>query len=367
MYVYPIDRKREIVMNENSSYYKEKQEENRDNYLVLKEQLPEFVTDYLDRKYNLLYSSKIAYARDILRFLFFLIDSFDEHAQKQTKDFVIKDWSALTENDMNAYISHLMESTQGNYHGNNLDSVERKLSPLRSIFRYYCNAGLIEINPISNIESLREKKKKTIVILTTDEVMELFEFFQLPLTRLESFFTPKQFSIFLKTRFRDYALFRLLLGTGIRVSECVGIDIEDINFRELSVKITRKGAHDDKVFFDEMVGEALEDYMLQERSKVKPLTGHSHAFFYSLQQKRISIDAVENIVKKYTNIQAFGKNISPHRLRASFGNALYIASGDINLVKDTLGHSSVSTTTEHYVAAADYNKLKASKVKLWSE
>ncbi len=85
-----------------------------------------------------------------------------------------------------------------------------------------------------------------------------------------------------KTRVRDLALLTLLLGTGIRVSECVGLDIQDVDFDNQRLKVRRKGGYEDIVYFGEEVSAALQDY-LEERERIIPLSGHENAFFLSMQ------------------------------------------------------------------------------------
>lgn len=104
-----------------------------------------------------------------------------------------------------------------------------------------------------------------------------------------------------KTKTRDLALITLLLGTGIRVSECVGLDVEDLDFKNDAVKVTRKGGNEMFVYFGEEVEKALLDY-LEVRETVTPVAGHEHALFYSIQRKRMGVQAVENLVKNTHSI-----------------------------------------------------------------
>ena len=164
-----------------------------------------------------------------------------------------------------------------------------------------------------------------------------------------------------KTKIRDVALLTLLLGTGIRVSECVGIDINDINFDEGALKIRRKGGYETVLYFGDEVEIALLDY-LEEREQIIPAEGHENALFLSLQNRRMAVRSVEKLVKKYAMIAApLKKKISPHKLRSTFGTSLYQETGDIYLVADVLGHADVNTTRKHYAAMSDQRKREAAK------
>ena len=166
------------------------------------------------------------------------------------------------------------------------------------------------------------------------------------------------------TKTRDIALLTLLLGTGIRVSECVGLDLEDVDFKNNGIKIRRKGGYEAVIYFGEEVEEALSDY-LEERYHIIPQTGHEHALFLSMQQRRMSVRAVENMVKKYSATVTSLKKITPHKLRSTYGTSLYRETGDIYLVADVLGHKDVNTTKKHYAALEDERRRSAAnKVRL---
>ena len=152
-----------------------------------------------------------------------------------------------------------------------------------------------------------------------------------------------------------------MLGTGIRVSECVGLDIDDVDFKNNGIKIHRKGGYESIVYFGEEVEKALADYM-QERQKIIPKEGNGNALFLSMQKKRMSVRSVENLVKKYSKLVTSIKNITPHKLRSTYGTTLYQESGDIYLVADVLGHKDVNTTRKHYAAQADERRRQAAKM-----
>jgi site-specific recombinase XerD len=163
-----------------------------------------------------------------------------------------------------------------------------------------------------------------------------------------------------RTKVRDLAILTLLLGTGIRVSECVGLDLDDVDFKNNGIKVHRKGGAEVMVYFGDEVMEALLNYMV-ERKGITPVEGHTNALFLSIQNKRISVRAVENLVKKYSKLVTNVKNITPHKLRSTYGTTLYQETGDIYLVADVLGHKDVNTTRKHYAALEDERRRKAAR------
>lgn len=163
-----------------------------------------------------------------------------------------------------------------------------------------------------------------------------------------------------KNKVRNLAIFTLLLGTGIRVSECVGIDINDIDFKNNRIRIMRKGQKEDFVYFGDEVEQALKNY-LQERLTVVTKPGHEQAFFLSIQKRRISVQAIEDLVSDYAGKATTFKHITPHKLRSTYGTNLYRETGDIYLVAEVLGHNDVNTTRKHYAALDEDRKRMAAK------
>lgn len=197
--------------------------------------------------------------------------------------------------------------------------------------------------------------EKNIVRLDPDEVAELLD-----MVESGEQLTERQQMYHERTKTRDLALLTLLLGTGMRVSECVGIDLDDLDFKNYGVKVHRKGGAEVVLYFGDEVAEALENYLIERRG-INAEPGSTNALFLSLQNKRISVRAVENLVKKYSKLVTNLKNITPHKLRSTYGTSLYRETGDIYLVADVLGHKDVNTTRKHYAAIEDDRRRMAAK------
>ena len=163
------------------------------------------------------------------------------------------------------------------------------------------------------------------------------------------------------TNLRDVALLSLFLGTGIRISELVGLNVDDVDFSSNAFIVTRKGGNRTILYFPEEVADSLYAYVRQRESSNR-IPKEEKALFLSLRNKRISVRAVENIVKKYASIVTPLKHITPHKLRSTFGTNLYRETGDIYQVADTLGHKDVNTTKRHYAAISEDNRRKSAKV-----
>ena len=234
------------------------------------------------------------------------------------------------------------------------------MSALRSFYGYFFKRQIISKNPTLLVD-MPKLHDKAIIRLDTDEVAMLLDYVDHGGDNL----TGQRKAYYEKTKNRDLAILTLLLGTGIRVSECVGLDIQDVDFKNNGIKVTRKGGNEMVVYFGEEVENALKTYLYTTRKNTVPLPGHENALFLSTQKKRMGIQAVENMVKKYAREVTPNKKITPHKLRSTYGTALYKETGDIYLVADVLGHKDVNTTKKHY-AAIDENRRRqaAGAVKL---
>lgn len=231
----------------------------------------------------------------------------------------------------------------------------RKLSSVRSFFKYLYKKGRITRN-VAALADTPKVHEKPIVKLEPDEIDAL-------LTVVESGegLSPAQKKYHKQTQVRDTAIVTLFLGTGMRISELVGINIDDLNFMSNEVRIVRKGGNQDVLVFGSEVREALLNYMLR-RESMTAQPGHEKALFLSMQNKRMTVRAIENLVKKYAALAAPLKRISPHKLRSTYGTMLYRESGDIYLVADVLGQKDVNTTRKHYVPQAEDRRRFAAEV-----
>lgn len=300
--------------------------------------------------------TRIAYAYDLIVFFNWLKEnnpSMKEIEIREIKVSVLDDLKAI---DLEEYIDYLKYySSKSGEHTNKESAIKRKLVALRSFYKYYYKRQMITTNP-SVLVDTPKLHDKAIIRLDTDEVANLLDNIE-----TGEGLTKYQNKYHNKTSVRDLALITLLLGTGIRVSECVGIDIKDIDFKNNGIKIHRKGGYEAMIYFGDEVEKALKNY-LSEREEIIPLEGHKDAFFLSIQKKRISVRAVELLVKKYASLVTTVKKITPHKLRSTYGTSLYKETGDIYLVADVLGHKDVNTTKKHYAALEDERRRKAAKI-----
>ncbi len=345
-------------MENNRNYHDEVNKKNIEKLRALLDTLPSFCKMFFRGMNDTMSSrTKIAYAYD-LRVFFEYMQKNNSYCQKfEMKDIPLSVLDQIKREDIEEYLEYLSL-----YHNHDDDEImneergkSRKLASLRSFYHFFFRNEIIETNPPSLVP-MPKLHEKEIIRLDPNEVAILLDQVEEG-TNL----TKQQQNFHEKTKIRDLALLTLLLGTGIRVSECVGLDIHDVDFDNMGIKIRRKGGYEDVVYFGDEVRKALLDY-LDERNMIIPLDGHENALFLSIQNRRITVRSVEKLVKKYALLVNNLKKITPHKLRSTFGTNLYQETGDIYLVADVLGHKDVNTTKRHYAAMKDEHKRKAANV-----
>ena len=342
-------------MPADQSYHKQEDLKNTKKLREMTADLPPYVRDFF-RGIEPQTSSRtrIAYAYDLRVFFNYLHDNNSAFGKKALNEISLSDLESLQPLDIEEYLDYVKvySSKNGQENSNGNTAIKRKLASLRTFYKYFYMRESITYNPVELV-AMPKLHEKNIIRLDADEVAELLD-------HVESGqqLTKQQLAFHEKTKVRDLAIMTLLLGTGIRVSECVGLNLSDVDFRNSGISIYRKGGKESVVYFGEEVEEALLDYM-EERKHIEPCDGHENALFLSSQKKRINVRTVENLVKKYTQTVTTSKNITPHKLRSTYGTSLYRETGDIYLVADVLGHSDVNTTRRHYAALEDEKRRSA--------
>lgn len=339
-----------------SNYFLDRDKNNIEKLSRYLESLPKFCYNYfLDLEPYTSTLSRLNYAMDLRVFFDFLAKyKFMCKPTDITEELLNK----VTSQDITSYLSYLSYYT---FNGKNCKNGEkgkaRKLSSIRSLFKYLFNKEKISSNVASKVATPKIHSKD-ILRLEVDEVGRLINQAENP-----SLLTKQQQGFNKHTQERDVAMLTLFLGTGIRVSECVGLNVEDIDFDNNAFKITRKGGNQVILYFGEEVKESLLKWL--EVRNQKKLPESEKALFISLQNRRITVRAVENLVKKYSRAVTPLKKISPHKLRSTYGTNLYRETGDIYIVADVLGHKDVNTTRKHYAAISeDKRRSVADIVKL---
>jgi len=301
--------------------------------------------------------TRYVYCCDLKVFFGFLLKELPAFADKSVVALTPADISLITARDLHIYLEYLsLYMNESDEAVTNAESGRmRKLASLRTFYKYLFMNELITTD-VSRLVSMPKRHEKPILRMEIDEVARMLD-----LVETGDGMSKRQQKYNEQTKVRDLAILSLFLGTGIRVSELVGIDISDVDFNINGFTVTRKGGNQAVLYFPDEVGDALKAY-LDQRQDIEAEPGHENALFLSLQRKRLGVRSIENMVKKYATLAApLKKRLSPHKLRSTFGTNLYQETGDIYLVADVLGHTDVNTTRKHYAAMLDDRRRMAAK------
>ena len=349
-----------------SNYHEEIKRSGTKQLRQLIDELPPFAEEFfLGISERTSVRTRVGYAHDLKIFFSYLCEHGRRFKGKALEGFTLADFAAVEAIDIRRYLEYVTYYTRSLSTATNkeltLDATNdehgkaRKLSAIRKIFAYYYKAEKISRNPAELVE-FPKLHDKNITYLQVDEVAKLLDEVESG-SKLQGH--AKAYHAV--TRLRDVAMISLFLGTGMRISELVGINIEHIDFDTNGIVITRKGGKEDIVFFGKEVERALREYMAK-RQLITPESGHDGALFLSTQRKRIGARAVQNLVKKYAKLITPLKKITPHKLRSTYGTALYNETGDIYLVAEVLGHNDVNTTRKHYANMPLERRRKAADI-----
>lgn len=338
------------------SYHDQVNKENIEKMRAVLQELPKFCKQFFRGIENTTSTrTRLGYALDLRIFFEFIQQNNNALRRTPIREYPLSLLDQLGREDIEEYLDYLeLYYKDDKEYRNDERGKSRKLASLRSMYHYFYTSELIK-KDVAALVPMPKLHEKEIIRLDPDEVATLLELVENGEELTE---TEKRYHRVTKTR--DLALLTLLLGTGIRVSECVGLNLNDVDFKNGGIRIVRKGGYETVVYFGEEVEDALLDYW-DERTHKTAATGHEDALFLSMQNKRISVRAVEKLVKKYASKVTSLKKITPHKLRSTYGTNLYRETGDIYLVADVLGHKDVNTTRKHYAAQQEENRRRAAK------
>lgn len=297
--------------------------------------------------------TRLNYARDLFDFYLYLSKQI---FFKDIKEITIDDLNQLSSSEIEMFLDYLSLFYKDDKQiTNSPKSKMRKLSTIRSYFKYLFNKDLLKSNVASKVP-LPKLREKPIIKLDNNEIEKLlYSTENLKVPNM----TEKQVNYNKEIVIRDLAILYLFLGTGIRISELVGINIDDLDLKKRAFKVTRKGGNSTILYFSQEVQEMMEIYLSIRNKVFKPRKDDENALFLSIQGKRLSVRSVQILVKKYTESIIPLKHITPHKLRSTFGTNLYQETRDIFIVAEVLGHKDVNTTKRFYATISDEIKQQA--------
>lgn len=310
--------------------------------------MPEFMEDY--------YANMVAENRstNTIKSYLYEINVYLRFVATITKkdkitDLIVTDLEIVQQPQIARYIATTEDGTSLT-----ANAKRRKLSVIKSLYKFYLSIGSIKTNP-SQLLKGATLPTKAVVKLSDDQVKALLNCIQ----KQEGL---SDHSVAYSERLvdRDLAIIMVLLGTGMRVSELVGLNLSDFDTTTANkavFHIIRKGGDDDTVFCPAKVKEAINQYIEYSRPTLNPLESEN-ALFISVRGIRCGVSTIEKMMKKYCAAAGLPDNISPHKMRATFATKVYKETKDIYAVKDSLHHKSIDTS-KNYISDKDERKEKA--------
>lgn len=316
---------------------------NGDEQMIEREKNPEYLNSFLDYSITILNKSPNSvkeYNYDLVNFFKFMADRFE---LTDIKSFTEKYLKKITLNDIHAYVSHLAIDNRSK-----ATTRARKISTIRIFFKYLSQkANILEINPAQNLETPKLEKRMP-KYLSLDDSKKLLNAAENEDNRNYK---------------RDYAITTLFLNCGMRLSELVGININDIDFNECKMTVIGKGNKERTIYLNKSCMVAISSYLNSRppSNMVKHDSKNSDkALFLSEQKQRISNRTVQNIItKELKHAGLDSKNLSVHKLRHTAATLMYqYGNVDIRALQEVLGHESISTT-EIYTHVANVQARSA--------
>ena len=305
--------------------------------MIPRDKNPEYLNSFLDYSITILNKSPNSvkeYNYDIANFLKFMMIHFKltnetDYEQIDITKFSEQDLKKITLSDIHSYVSHLAIDNKSK-----ATTRARKISTIRIFFKYLSQkTNILEVNPAQNLETPKLEKRMP-KYLSLDDSKKLLNA------------ADNQDNRNYK---RDYAITTLFLNCGMRLSELVGINMNDIDFNECKMTVIGKGNKERTIYLNKSCMVAINDYISSRppQSLIKRDSKNSEkALFLSEQKKRISNRTVQAIINK--ELQQAGldsKNLSVHKLRHTAATLMYrYGNVDIRALQVLLGHDSISTT-----------------------
>lgn len=327
-----------------SIYQIEREKYERAKLSHILEELPEYMKRFfvsIDSTVTI--KTQVAYAQDLKTFLLFEAKSNPILKNQKIKNIPLELFDKITPTDIEDYLSYLSGyDRNGEWRTNSKEAKQRKLAALRAFYKNFSKKGFLKSNPAAAVD-MPTLDKKAIIALTEEEVKDL-------LSVVEDGYglSKKQAELHKKTACRDVTIFSLLLGTGMRISELVGINLGDIDLGNKKIRVIRKGGDEEIICLSDELADKVEFYIEADRPKYIKSDNDEQALFMSLKGKRISIRQIQEMTKKYAEIAVPLKHITPHKMRSTFGSFIYNQTGDPALVAQMLGHASTDITMKRY-------------------
>ena len=272
--------------------------------------------DYLTFERNVSPNTVSAYRDDLESFVAFLCNDYYTLGREQLE------LGRVDHLAVRSYLAHLSRRKLSRA------SAARHLSALRTFFKYLVREGVTDANPARTVATPKREKHLPAVLQTSDVALLL-----------------EQPDVSSTLGARDAAWLELLYASGLRISELVGIDIDDLELRARLVKVHGKGSKERIVPFGTKAEAALRGYLAVRGELIRDV--EEQAVFVNYRGERITARSIRRLFDDYVRDASLRAGVSPHTLRHSFATHLLNAGADLRAIQELLGHASLSTTQKY--------------------
>ena len=353
----PEKVKKVVRVKDHDKYYKQQEMAVTEKTFEICKRLPGFCMDYILAR-EVAVNSRYAYAQDLEIFFRFITEHVKEFQGIQPNEIIETDMKKINIKMLQSFSNHMKLCDMS------ANTRSRRLTSVRGLFKWLWKTDVLDVDCSMKLEMPTADQREeghVIHYLNENEIKEFLEKIRTN-TVYEDARKKKSQE---RWTVRNYAIVSLFLHTGMRLSECVGIDLDDIDLKEQSVQVHRKGGRDTKLYMNDECMAALNEY-LRERKEYPVKEGAEKALFISSRGTRITSRMIEKMVKELT--EACGlKTGSVHSLRRSYGTVFYDKIGDVYLLSANLGHRSVDITAKHYAKILDSKKRMNKSINLYQE
>ncbi|HAT02099.1 MAG TPA: hypothetical protein DCS54_02310 [Oribacterium sp.] len=320
--------------------------------------MPRFMRQYLNAINNKSSGTRNGYINDIEVFFTYLTEKNPLLKNQPLSAITPEFLDQLSTMDLEEYFSDIKYiRVNGDVKQRSSASLKRNLASIRSLYKFLYSHGFIQHNPAVLVESAKLPHHDVVVLTESEKnnMLDSIEYGTGLTDRQQSYHDNPAIGT------RDIALLGLMFNTGIRVSECVGLNLSDLNMKEHSIMVHRKNNKLQLLHFSAEVAEYLETYLESFRLRKETLgKTEDTALFLTMYYQRIGVRAIQRLVKKYANVaevfQTDGHKITPHKLRSTFATEYYQHNPNLVHLQSLMGHSDIKTT-QVYVKDRDESKI----------
>ena len=333
------------------TYKKQKDANNLKLAKDIQKRMPAAMVHYLHtRGTGLSSNTLLSYTNKLYIFSQFMCLELSRYTDKEPLELTLEDIGAVSSDDIVSFIYWLRSERklkQGDdivcLRPNSDKSINNYLSCINSFYNRLVREHNLSDNPVLSVDRPSVLKSDIVIHLKEDERQQFMDTVEFG-TGLDV--RPLMFHK--KNKCRDAAICQLFLSTGIRISELVGLDVSDVNFKDCCITVTRKRNKRQEVFFSDLTASYLQDYLSEREAVYKPAEDEQ-ALFLSRTGTRLGVRSIENMIKKYVQVSNPAKeHITPHKLRSTYAmRMLEKSGGNVELVRESLGHESLAVVTTY--------------------